>query len=259
MYIQCIKYVVEYISNEVVPYLDYLGINVHGLDVVNISELHITTKNGKMIRSKLPLGGFGISRYKLDHFLWKTAKELGVQLINDQVINVAFQENKFLVDTAKSETFIADYVVGAYGKRSVLDKNLQRDFSQKKSPWLAVKAHYTSEFDPNIVALHNFEGGYCGLSVVENDMINACYLVNYKSFKKYKDIKEFETNILYSNPYLKNFFENSELQFKKHITISQINFDPKKPVERGVFMGWRCSGINSSFMWQWNGYGNTKR
>ncbi|MBW1298360.1 NAD(P)/FAD-dependent oxidoreductase [Aquimarina litoralis] len=233
----------EYISNEVVPYLEYLGIDIHDLDVVGISELHITTKKGKVIKSKLPLGGFGISRYKLDHHLWNLAKELGVRLLNDQVTNVGFQGDKFFVDTTKNGVFSSDYVIGAYGKRSIIDKNLERDFSQKKSPWLAVKAHYTSKFDSKTVALHNFEGGYCGLSVVENDIVNACYLVNYKSFKKYKDIKDFESNVLYKNPYLKDFFENAELQFKKHITISQINFDPKKPVEKGVFMIGDAAGL----------------
>ena len=57
----------EYISNEVVPYLDFLGIKLKDLDIVGISQLQISTKNGKLIKSKLPLGGFGVSRYRLDH------------------------------------------------------------------------------------------------------------------------------------------------------------------------------------------------
>ncbi len=233
----------EYISNEVVPYLDFLGIKLKDLDIVGISQLQISTKNGKLIKSKLPLGGFGVSRYRLDHHLWITAKKLGVQLINDQVINVDFQRDTFLVHTSNNGIFYTDYVIGAYGKRSILDKNLHRDFSQRKSPWLAVKAHYGSKFDSDTVALHNFEGGYCGLSVVENNAVNACYLVNYESFKKYKDIVSFEKNILYKNPYLKDFFENSEMLFRKHITISQINFDPKKPLEQGVFMIGDAAGL----------------
>ncbi|WP_299436327.1 NAD(P)/FAD-dependent oxidoreductase [uncultured Aquimarina sp.] len=233
----------EYISNEVLPYLEFLGINMPELNPVKISELNISTLKGKVIKSKLPLGGFGISRYTLDHYLWNMAKGLGVQTMNDQVLDISRDNNKFQVKTANNGIITSDYAIGAYGKRSGLDKNLKRDFSEKKSPWLAVKAHYKASFDSKIVALHNFEGGYCGLSLVENNTVNACYLVNYNSFKKHKNIKSFENKVLCQNPYLKDFFENSEPVFEKPITISQINFDKKNPVENHVFMIGDAAGL----------------
>ncbi|MFD2562281.1 NAD(P)/FAD-dependent oxidoreductase [Aquimarina rubra] len=233
----------EYISNEVLPYLDFLDINLTHLKPTSISELNISTIKGNMIKSKLPLGGFGISRYTLDYNLWNLAKSLGVQMINDEVLDIKYNHKTFEVTTANNDVLTSDYVIGAYGKRSGLDKNLKRDFSQKKSPWLAVKAHYKAHFDSKTVALHNFDGGYCGLSLVENNTVNACYLVNYKSFKKYKNIKEFEKNVLYNNPHLKDFFENSELVFEKPITIGQINFDKKKPVENHIFMLGDAAGL----------------
>ncbi|WP_299241827.1 NAD(P)/FAD-dependent oxidoreductase [uncultured Aquimarina sp.] len=233
----------EYISNEVLSYLDFLEINMSELNPVKISELNISTKKGKMIKSKLPLGGFGISRYALDHYLWNKAKTLGVHMINDQVLDVKYNQNIFQVLTTNNNTLTSDYVIGAYGKRSGLDKNLKRDFSNKKSPWLAVKAHYKANFDAKTVALHNFDGGYCGLSLVENNTVNACYLVNYKSFKKYKNIEEFERKVLYENPNLKDFFEKSKPVFEKPITISQINFDRKKPVENHIFMLGDAAGL----------------
>ncbi|SEK44302.1 Dehydrogenase (flavoprotein) [Aquimarina amphilecti] len=233
----------EYISNEILPYLDFLGIKIDDLGVTKISELNISTTEGKVIKSKLPLGGFGISRYTLDNYLWNLAKGLGVQMLNDQVLDVDHQNSMFYIKTAKQGVFTSDYAIGAYGKRSILDKNLKRSFSNKKSPWLAVKAHYKADFDPNTVALHNFDGGYCGLSMVENNIVNACYLVNYDSFKKYKDIAHFELNVIKKNPYLKDFFEKSEPIFEKPITISQINFDRKKPVENHIFMLGDAAGL----------------
>ncbi|WP_378174191.1 NAD(P)/FAD-dependent oxidoreductase [Aquimarina sp. SS2-1] len=233
----------EYISNEVLPYLDFLGIELDQFNPVRISELNISTVKGKMVKSKLPLGGFGISRFTLDSYLWNMAKSLGVQMLNDQVLDVTYNHKIFQVTTANQDVLTSDYVIGAYGKRSGLDKNLKRDFSQKKSPWLAVKAHYKASFDPKTVALHNFDGGYCGLSMVENNLVNACYLVNYQSFKRYKDITGFENQVLHKNPYLKEFFENSESMFKKPITISQINFNKKKPVENHIFMIGDAAGL----------------
>jgi len=92
----------EYISNEVVPYLKFLGIQIDDLNPVQISNLHMTTTKGKMISSELPLGGFGISRYALDHFLWKKAKELGVQLLQDQVLDITYDSDTFRIDTFQS-------------------------------------------------------------------------------------------------------------------------------------------------------------
>ncbi|KAA1244669.1 NAD(P)/FAD-dependent oxidoreductase [Aquimarina sp. RZ0] len=236
----------EYISNEVLPYLEFLEIDIDVLNPVKISELTITTRKGKVIKSTLPLGGFGISRYTLDYYLWNKAQDIGVQLINDQVVDIEYDKNSDLFNIKtliQKETITSNYVIGAYGKRTALDRNLERDFSLKKSPWLAVKGHYTSNFDTNVVALHNFEGGYCGLSKVENNKVNACYLVHYESFKKYKNINAFQKAVLYENPYLKDFFENATSIFEKPITISQINFDKKKPVENHVFMTGDAAGV----------------
>ncbi len=232
----------EYISNEVLPYLEYLDIDINTIQPVWISKLSISTQKRDQITHKLPLGGFGISRYTLDHFLYKKALEQGVTFFHEQVLDIKYHENTFYVHTNKGD-FEADYVLGAYGKRSILDKTLQRSFSFKKSPWLAVKAHYESDFDPELVALHNFRGGYCGLSMVEDQKINACYLVNYNSFKNYKDITSFQESEISQNPHLDSFFKNANLLFDKPITISQINFSRKKPVENHIFMIGDAAGL----------------
>ncbi len=235
----------EYISNEVLPYLEHIGLEIDRLKPINITELNISTLKGEMIKSKLPLGGFGISRYTLDYYLWNKAKELGVELINESVIDVKFNHNEdiFIIKTSLNNIFNCSYVIGAYGKRATLDKSLKRSFSLNKSPWLAVKAHYTADFNTKTVALHNFKGGYCGLSNVENNRVNACYLVHYNNFKKYKDILNFQKEVLYQNPHLKQFFENAIPVFDKPITISQINFERKKPVENHIFMVGDAAGL----------------
>ncbi|WP_101449005.1 NAD(P)/FAD-dependent oxidoreductase [Aquimarina sp. MAR_2010_214] len=233
----------EYISNEVLPYFDFLDIDINVLQPTRISKFNITTQKGKCIQSTLPLGGFGVSRYTLDHWLWKKAAIAGVQLLNDQVIDVHYENNNFQVKTAGNKMLTTDYVIGAYGKRTQLDKALQRNFSYRRSPWLAVKAHYRADFDSNTVSLHNFEGGYCGLSMVENNMVNACYLATYDSFKKHKDLGIFQKEVLCKNPYLNTFFKNAEPLFGTPITISQINFDKKSPVEDHVFMTGDAAGL----------------
>lgn len=232
----------EYISNEVLPYFDFLEIDLSSLSPVNIAKTELSTVSGKSISAMLPLGGFGVSRYALDHLLYQKALANGCKIIIDAVINIEFHNDKFAISTAENQ-FQSDLVIGAFGKRSAMDQKLHRNFIDKKSPWLAVKAHYTGVFPNNLVALHNFRGGYCGVSNVENNAINICYLANYESFKKYKNLDEYQEKVLFQNPHLKKIFENSQLLFDKPITISQISFERKNPVDNHILMVGDTAGL----------------
>lgn len=233
----------EYISNEVLPYLSWLGINVQELQPTNITKLQFSTFNGKAINCILPLGGFGISRYALDEFLYKKADAQGCKIIQDTVENVVFENNYFTVSTSKGVVLKSDIVIGAFGKRSVIDQKLNRTFIKKKSPWLAVKAHYSGVFPDDLVGLHNFKGGYCGVSKVEKNAINICYLADYETFKKYKNIEDYQKEVVFQNPILKLLFENSSLLFDKPLTISQICFEKKTAVENHILMIGDTAGL----------------
>jgi flavin-dependent dehydrogenase len=233
----------EFISNEVLPYLEELGLNIESLQPTHIHKTSISINSGKSIFANLPLGGFGISRYQLDHYLCEKAKEFGCQVIHQQVNEIDFSDDSFTIQTENNETYVAKVVLGAFGKRSNLDVKLQRNFIQKKSPWLGVKAHYKGNFPNDLVELHNFDGGYCGVSKVEDNIINICYLAKYESFKKEKDISNFQLNVLYKNPKLKAILVNSEMIFEKPLTISQISFETKKQVENHILMLGDTAGL----------------
>nr|WP_315223687.1 NAD(P)/FAD-dependent oxidoreductase [uncultured Flavobacterium sp.] len=232
----------EYISNEILPYLSWLGADVSELCPMTITRFEFTSGNGKTATAKLPLGGFGISRYALDDFLYQKALANNCTVIKDTVTDISFGNDSFTVSTS-DQILTAKIVLGAFGKRSNIDQVLARDFISKKSPWLAVKAHYSGKFDHDLVALHNFKGGYCGVSKVEDDSINICYLADYATFKKYKNIEEYQQNVLYKNKNLKAIFENSTLLFEKPLTISQISFDKKQPVENHILMIGDTAGL----------------
>ncbi len=235
----------EYISNEVLPYLKSLDLNIESLTPSKINRLQFSTTNGKSIYCKLPLGGFGISRYTLDYFLYTKAKSRGCVILQDTVTTINYDDdlNEFKITMSSNEILSAGIVIGAYGKRSNIDLNLDRNFIQKKSHWLAVKSHYTGVLDHDLVGLHNFNGGYCGVSKVENNLINVCYLADYETFKKYKNIEDYQKNVISINPNLKVFFENATLVFDKPITISQISFDKKETVQNHILMIGDTAGL----------------
>ena len=226
----------EYISNEVLPYLNSLGIDPIKVGAKQISKVQISTTKGNLIKSELPLGGFGMSRYFLDSLLLKKVRLNGVQVLKDTVESVIFKKDIFTVQTKDSGAFQSKITIGAFGKRSVLDLKMNRKFIKKKSPYLAVKIHVKGDFPEDLIALHNFKGGYCGVSKVENNSINLCYITEYNSFKKYKNITDFHQQVVFKNKHLKKIFKESKSVFKKPLTISQISFENKKPVENHIIM-----------------------
>ncbi len=232
----------EYISNEVNPYFKWLGLDIESLAPTFISKLLFTSNLGQSIQTQLPLGGFGLSRYTLDHYLYTELVKRKVNILHDRVVEINFAHNQFTVATT-NHTFNATYVIGAYGKRSAIDVKLNRSFMDKQSPYLAVKSHYHANFPNDLVSLHNFEGGYCGVSKVENDRMNICYLANYEHFKKYKNLSGFQENVLYKNRYLKDILENATSLFDHSLTISQVSFERKEPVYNHILMVGDTAGL----------------
>ena len=136
----------EYISNEVLPYLQQLGADPLTIGAKKINRFLLSTTRGKTIETKLPLGGFGISRYALDYFLLQIAQQNGAAIIQDAVTDVNFANDMFSVITKEGKEFAAKMVIGAYGKRSNIDVKLNRSFIKNKSPFVAVKTHLKGDF-----------------------------------------------------------------------------------------------------------------
>ncbi|MEJ0054273.1 MAG: NAD(P)/FAD-dependent oxidoreductase [Bacteroidota bacterium] len=234
----------EYISNEVVPYLKSLEAYPEALQPSAIQKFQLTSVNGKAAFMPLDLGGFGISRYAFDFFLYQKAKQSGVDfMIDTEVEKIAFDSDSFIVNTNR-EKLESDVVIGSFGKRSKLDVQLRRSFIQKRSPYVGVKYHVRlKSFPADLIALHNFKEGYCGISHVEEDIINLCYLTHRKNLKSYGNIRSMEEAVLFQNPFLKKIFNESTFLFDKPETINEISFETKAPVEQHILMAGDAAGM----------------
>ena len=234
----------EYVSNEVRPYLQQLGVNFDNFSAPTIDTLQLSTQKGKSITVDLPLGGFGVSRFTFDNHLFKKAKEKGVKFIFNTVTNVHFFQDSFKVTLASGEVIQCKIVLGAFGKRSNLDKALKRSFLGQRSPWLGIKCHYKhSRYPSNVVGLHNFPGGYGGLSKTEGDTINFCYLVRYSEFKAVGGIDRFNIEKVSQNPILRDFLASAKPEFDTPMSIAQISFERKNPVEDHILMCGDSAGL----------------
>ena len=238
----------EYISMESWDFLERIGTPLSEMNLPRIYELHVSSPNGNMISTKLSPGGFGISRYKLDSLLAEIAKENGVRIMDStKVTTVTFSENFHHITTTDAH-FKSKVVAGTFGKRSNLDKFLNRDFISKPQPsnnnFIGVKYHVEADLPNNLIELHNFEDGYCGISKIEDNRYCLCYLTTEKLLKKSGgDIREMENRYLKKNPFLKKYLNSFPVLYDQPLVISQISFSKKSPVEDHVLMVGDSAGL----------------
>ncbi len=241
----------EYISLESWDFLKGLGLDLDNMQLPVIKKLEVSATNGSMLKHKLPLGGFGISRYRLDESLAKLAVAEGAVLKDGcKVSDVHFTNDSFTVETSQTsqQPYRARVVCGSFGKRSNLDVKWKRAFTssskRRLNNYIGVKYHIQSDFPCDTIALHNFENGYCGIVKIEEDLYNLCYLTTALNLQRsHNSIAEMERNILMNNPHLQRIFSESRFLFDTPLAISQISFAQKEQVEGHILMTGDAAGM----------------
>lgn len=230
----------EYISLESWNFLLSLGLPLHQWNLPHIDTLQLSAPGGQIFETGLPLGGFGISRYTLDNALADLAKAAGVHLLEGAKV-AAIEHSEGFTVRWQQHSVKASLCFAAYGKRSNLDVKWNRPFLQKHhtalNNFVGVKYHVQASWPQNLIGLHNFKDGYCGVSKVEGDRYCLCYLTRAKNLKNHGNrIDAMQKAVLFQNPRLKAVFENSAVLPDFPVVISQISFAQKSRVENGVLM-----------------------
>ncbi len=234
----------EYISNETRPFLEAIGLDFQKLQVKEITQFCFTSPSGKELKTPLDLGGFGISRYEIDFELYKLASTLGVEfLLGKNVEDCVFQNEHFETKISDNQIVKSKYALASWGKRTKLDATLKRDFFQKRSPHIGVKYHIKTDFPKDLIALHNFKDGYCGISAIEEDKYCLCYLTTRENLRKHGTIPAMEKEILWQNPHLKKIFLESTFLYEKPEVINEISFAPKTSIENHILMVGDTAGL----------------
>jgi flavin-dependent dehydrogenase len=238
----------EYISFESYDFLDRLGLPLYKWSLPAIKKLQVTNVKGKAYNFPLDLGGFGISRYKIDEALFKLATQKDVQIFtNTKVTDVLFENNAHIIQT-NSQNVSAKIVAGSFGKRSNLDVKWKRTFTTQKvnklNNYIGVKYHVRLNHPKDEIALHNFENGYCGISAIEDDTYCLCYLTNAQNLSANNNsIAQIQENVLFKNPALKKIFNDCKFLYDAPLTISQVSFNKKNQTENHVLMLGDAAGM----------------
>jgi len=234
----------EYVSNEVIPFLEAHDLFPAHFLPPSIHQLQISSTKGRSFTAPLDLGGFGISRFAFDQWLAQKSQESGTQILEGtRVLDATFMGEHFLVKTDQNKQYESRLVISAHGKRAKLDQTLSRPFIKEHSPYVGVKYHVKTDFPDNLIALHNFEGGYCGVSKIEDDKFNLCYMVHRDQVRKHGSIKGVENEVLFRNPKLRHLFQNSDFLFSTPEVINEITFVKKEPVYEHLLMSGDAAGM----------------
>jgi menaquinone-9 beta-reductase len=165
--------------------------------------------------------------------MYKCALQLGATVLtNTKYLNYTKEKEHFIVETIQG-SFHTEILCGAFGKYAPKPFYKKND---EKHNWVGIKYHITLDHANDEIALHNFEGGYCGMSKIEEGKSCLCYLVQQKQLAKYSNnIMELEKNVLRRNPTLDKIFSTAKFHYEKPMVISNVTFSVKEPTWQDVF------------------------
>ena len=226
----------EFISGEGIPLLKEVGVDFEKLGALPINgfRLHGPTKSGAAL---LPISAVGVSRKALDEELLRCASSAGVDVRRG--VNVR-EISKDLTVKTSDDDYSAKAIVVATGKSEF--KSVQTRVG-RDSGMVGFKMHLRlspesqSEIQ-NHCDLFVFKNGYGGLSPVENERANFCFLIERKALREIGgDWKSLANHIASHSPRAAKYLENAETQFAQPVTIGSVpyGFVKNSPAEEGIF------------------------
>ncbi len=230
----------EYISNESINFLRRLGLDLTGYDLPPMNQLLLSSVSGIAIKRNLSIGGVGFSRSRLDYLLCEQALACGAEVRTKTKVKTVEFENDVFKLSFDGEQITARTVGGAYGKNSNIDAQLGRIVRARRDQdlFIAVKHHISlPSYNRTHVELHNFDGGYCGLSSIEDNRVNMSYITKAENLRKCENkIAELERRVLAKNPFLKRIINEAKFELEKPLVISHLHFGLKTAVDAHMLM-----------------------
>ncbi|HYL92873.1 MAG TPA: NAD(P)/FAD-dependent oxidoreductase, partial [Alphaproteobacteria bacterium] len=167
----------EFVSSEALRLLDSLLGRPQFSSRLEIdsARIFLETKPERAAQSlQLPVSppALSIPRFDLDAALLASARGAGVRVEETMPALDVRRNGMFQVSTAR-QTFTAKAVVNASGRWSKLSR---REIAPQER-WIGLKAHFSEASARNSVDLYFFPGGYCGVTPLGKDSVNACAMV----------------------------------------------------------------------------------
>jgi flavin-dependent dehydrogenase len=175
-----------------------------------------------------------IPRFDLDPALFAAAQRAGVTAHEGVLVSEVRHNDVFQVKTSAAN-YTASAVVNASGRWSKLT---QFDVTGKDK-WLGLKAHFTEPAPPQSVDLYFFPGGYCGVTPVGSDSVNACAMVRADAAHTLEDVFLREPHLFERSRAWQPLFST--------VTTSPLYFREPETESDGVFLVGDAAGFIDPF------------
>ena len=175
-----------------------------------------------------------IPRFDLDPALFAAAQAAGVTACEGVAVKEVQRDEVFHVRTSEG-TYTARAVVNATGRWSKLT---QFDVA-KKEKWLGLKAHFSEQSPPYSVDLYFFPGGYCGVTPVGPNSLNACAMVRADLAHTLEDVFNKDLRLFQRSRSWQPLFST--------VTTSPLYFREPETAADGIFLAGDAAGFIDPF------------
>ncbi|HKF23167.1 MAG TPA: NAD(P)/FAD-dependent oxidoreductase [Candidatus Angelobacter sp.] len=190
--------------------------------------------DGKSVAFPVAPAARSIPRFDLDAALLASAHGSGVRVQECAAVRQVVRNGTFTVRTAET-AFTAAAVVNATGRWSQLT---QYDVA-RKNKWIGLKAHFRESAPPNSVDLYFFPGGYCGVTPVDAQTVNACAMVEAGAARSLEEV-------FAAHPELWRRSRDWELVFSA-VTTSPLYFRRPETCDQGMLLAGDAAGFIDPF------------
>ncbi|HET7286740.1 MAG TPA: NAD(P)/FAD-dependent oxidoreductase, partial [Pyrinomonadaceae bacterium] len=183
----------EFISPECQKHFDTLGV----ADAIATSApsaltetIFYSTRGHNVSIPSSWFGGtaaLGLSRAAMDDVLLRRAQACGVNVIEGATITDLIQNEKTVRGIRLKETeYFAPLTIDATGRARILTKKLNAGEPKSKATLIAFKAHLrNTRVAPNACEIYFYPDGYGGLSTIEGDVSNLCFIISAEQVKRH--------------------------------------------------------------------------
>ena len=191
----------EFISPECQKHFDNLGVTatISACQPAALTETVFYSAGGHNIT--VPSSWFGssaalgLSRAVMDNVLLRRAQACGVTVLEGATITEPLKHDTQisgvkLKQNGREHEYLAPLTIDATGRARILAKKLIAREPKSKPKLIAFKAHLrNTRVAPNACEIYFYPEGYGGLSTVEGDISNLCFIISAEQVKRH-----------YSNP-----------------------------------------------------------
>ena len=175
-----------------------------------------------------------IPRFNLDPALFAAAQNAGVAACEGVTVQEVSRNGIFHVRTS-GNSYSARAVVNATGRWS----KLTQFEVAGKDKWIGLKAHFTELSPPQSVDLYFFPGGYCGVTPVGPNSVNACAMVRADAAHTLEDVFAKEPRLYQRSRVWQPLFPT--------VTTSPLYFREPETESDGVFLAGDAAGFIDPF------------